>query len=247
MDLEVPFSMLHRPYRCHPMTTHFVLLPSPLLGPAVWEPVATELRRSGQVVTVVALQGAVRSPVDVLEGFYSSLPDEPVVLVPHSNAGLFMPALAARSRVLATVFVDAALPPAEARTTTPASAAFFDWLAPKADAFGVLPVWTQWWDEEEVIGLFPDATTQESVEGQQQHLPLAYFAEPLTVPQGWDAAPCAYLAFGDTYAEETRAARERGWPVTVTSGSHLEMLSRPARVAQHVRRLADEVRSADHR
>lgn len=138
------------------MTSHFVLLPSPLLGGAIWEPVATELRGAGQGVTVVALPGPVRSPGDVLEGFLSSLPDEPVVLVPHSNAGLFVPALVARSRVLATVFVDAALPPTDARTTTPASGAFYDFLAQRADASGVLPVWTQWWAEDEVGGLFPD-------------------------------------------------------------------------------------------
>lgn len=243
--------MLHiansRRYLCPLMTTHFVLLPSPLLGPAVWEPVATELRKSGQVVTAVALNGPVRSPMDVLEGFLSSLPEEPVVLVPHSNAGLFVPALGARHKVLATVFVDAALPPTHAKTTTPASGAFYDFLTAKADANGVLPVWTQWWGEEEVSGLFPDAATRERVEGQQQRLPLTYFAEPLTVPQGWDAEPCAYLAFGDTYAEETRAAYERHWSVIVRTGGHLDMLWHPARVAQQVQRLAAEVRSADSR
>ena len=228
-------------------TSHFVLLPSPLLGAAVWEPVAAELREAGQVVTVLSLQGPVRSPGDVLEGFVSSLPQEPAILVPHSNAGLFVPALAARSSVLATVFVDAALPPIGAQTVTQATGTFYDFLAEKADASGVLPVWTQWWAEDEVRHLFPDAATRERVEEQQQPLPLTYFAEPLTVPTGWDADPCAYLAFGDTYAKETQAARERRWPVTVTSGSHLEMLWQPALVAQHVQRLADEVQSADRR
>ena len=224
------------------MTTHFALLPSPLLGAAVWDPVATELRGSGEVVTVVAPPGPVRSPVDVLQGFLASLPEDPVVLVPHSNAGLFAPELSARRSVLATVFVDAALPPADAGTTTPADPSFYDFLAGKADADGVLPPWTQWWGEGDVRDLFPDVATRERVERQQQRLPLAYFAEPLTVPRGWAAEPCAYLAFGETYAEEIRAARDRSWPVTVTPGDHLEMLWNPALVAEHVRRLADEAR-----
>ena len=131
-----------RPYLAILMTTHFVLLPSPLLGPAVWEPVAMELRGPGHVVTAVVLNGPVRSPVDVLEGFLSSLPDEPVVLVAHSNAGLFVPALGVRRSVLATVFVDAALPPTHATTTTAASGVFYDFLRGTADANGVLPVWT---------------------------------------------------------------------------------------------------------
>ena len=229
------------------MSTHFVLSPSPLLGAAVWEPVATELRALGQVVTNVALEAPVRSPVNVLHNFLSSLPDGPVVLVPHSNAGLFVHALAAQHRVLATVFVDAALPPTTAGTTTPASGAFYEFLTQKADANGVLPVWTRWWDEEEATELFPDKATRECVEEQQQHLPLTYFAEPLTVPQGWDAEPCAYLAFGDAYAEETRIAHDRHWPVAVMSGGHLEMLWHPGRVALHVQRLADELRKADSR
>ena len=65
------------------------------------------------------------------------------------------------------------------------------------------------------------------------------------MPEGWESGPCAYLAFGDTYAEETRAAHERRWPVAVTAGSHLEMLWQAARVAQQVQRLADETRIAD--
>jgi len=67
--------------------------------------------------------------MDALEDFLAALPDEPVVLVPHSNAGLYVPALAVRRRVLATVFVDAALPPTNARTTTAAPASFYGFLA----------------------------------------------------------------------------------------------------------------------
>ena len=223
------------------MTTHLVLLPSPLLGPAVWEPVEAELRDAGQAVTTVALERPVRSPADVLEGLLTCLPDEPVVLVPHSNAGLFVPALAARRVVAATVFVDAALPPLDAPTTTTAPPAFYDFLVGKAAGSGVLPVWTEWWGEDEVSGLFPDAATRERVEAQQQRLPLSYFTEPLTVPAGWAAMPCAYLAFGDTYAQETRTAQDSDWPVSVMPGGHLEMLWQPGHVAQELRRLADEL------
>lgn len=216
--------------------THFVLVPSPLLGNAVWEPVAAELRRTGHAATAVALGGSVRTPRDVVETVLAVLPDEPVVLVPHSNAGLSAPLVAELGRVAATVFVDAALPPADAREVTMASGPFAEFLAAKADADGVLPVWTDWWDED-LSPLFPDAPTRDGVERQQQRLPLTYFAEPLPVPPGWIGRPAAYLAFGDTYADEVAFARERGWPVSVLPGGHLEMLHHPDRVANEVRRL----------
>jgi len=92
-----------------------------------------------------------------------------------------------------------------------------------------------------VSALFPDLLTRQRVEMQQQRLPLAYFTVPLPVREGWDAEACAYLAFGDTYAEEVRAARERSWPVAMAPGGHLQMLWQPAGVAQQVERLADEL------
>ena len=216
--------------------THVVLVPSPLLGSAVWEPVAAALRGSGHTTTVVAFERPVRTPLDVVEAVLDALPDEPVVLVPHSNAGLSAPLVAERGGVAATVYVDAALPPVGAREVTAASGPLLDFVAGRADADRVLPVWTDWWDED-LTPLFPDAETQAVVEAQQRQLPLAYFTEPLPVPQEWAERPSAYLAFGDTYADETAFALTRGWPVAVLPGRHLELLHSPTRVAEEVLRL----------
>lgn len=66
---------------------------------------------------------------------------------------------------------------------------------------------------------------------------MAYFAD--AVPgERWDDLRCAYLAFGDTYADEVGVARSAGWPVEVLPGQHLEMLHHPQRVAQRVVALA---------
>ena len=139
----------------------------------------------------------------------------------------------------ATVFVDAALPPEGVRETTAASGAFLAFVTGRADAHGLLPVWTDWWDED-LTPLFPDTATRAAVEAQQRRLPLDYFTTPLPVPEGWAERPAAYLAFGDTYDAETAAARDRGWPVSVLPGRHLEVLHSPSRVAEEVQRLADE-------
>ena len=70
-------------------------------------------------------------------------------------------------------------------------------------------------------------------------MPLAYFRSRLGAPEGWQAHPQAYLALGNTYAEETAFARRLGWPTTVLDGAlHLHHLVDPDAVAAAVLDLA---------
>ena len=71
-----------------------VLLPSPLLGAASWRPVADELVRRGRPVTVASYGRPVAGPPDVLDELLAGVPEEDgLVLVPHSNAGLYVAAV----------------------------------------------------------------------------------------------------------------------------------------------------------
>lgn len=236
-------------------TPMLVLLPSPLLGRAIWEPVAGELADRGWPVSAIAATGsaagpagsaegpstvraevpAPQTPDDVLDAFLNAVPaDRDVVLVSHSNAGLYVPALVRHRRVAASVFVDAALPPLQGETPL-APAALYDLLVGKADDDGVLPVWTLWWDEADVAALFPSDEVWERVEREQARLPLSYFSSTLPVPEGWSGGlPAAYLAFGDTYAEERDQAAGRGWPTSTLPGRHLHMLVDPPQVADEI-------------
>jgi hypothetical protein len=208
------------------------LLPSPLLGPAVWKPVAERLVRSGWQVLVPPPLGAVTGPDEVVERLLAHLPDhEPLVLVPHSNAGLYVAAIAAARDVRAVVFVDAGLPSLDGTTPT-APASFRELLAGLADVDGVLPVWTSWWAADDLSGLFPDAAARAAVEAEQAALPLAYFDAGVPSPPGWADLPVAYLAFGDAYAEEAAVAEARGWPTTTLEGKHLHPLVDPDGVAR---------------
>jgi hypothetical protein len=213
-----------------------VLLPSPLLPAAVWQPVAQRLAGAGWQVGEVAGSPAPRTAEQVRAWFLSAIPaDRDVVLIPHSNAGLYVPCLVAERRVAGCVFVDAALPPASGSVTL-APERFFDFLAGKADSEGMLPPWTQWWDED-ISGLFPSPQVREQVERGQLAMPLAYFAESLPVPPGWDERPGAYLSFGSTYAAEHAAAAARGWPTAVLDGQHLHQLVDPDQVAAEIQAL----------
>jgi hypothetical protein len=213
---------------------HLLLVPSPLLGPATWAPVAGCLELAGRSVSVVDLPLR-RTVDDVVGAVVAAAGDGPVVLVPHSNAGLYAPRLGELLDVAATVHVDSALP-GDGPDTALAPAGFLDFLRGLEGADGLLPPWTQWWDD--VDHLFPDAATRSAVEAEQVRLPLAYFTQRLPVPGGWAARPAAYLGFGQTYADELAFAREQGWPVSTMRGSHLHALHDPVGVAAEVLRLA---------
>jgi hypothetical protein len=225
----------------HAMVPSLVFLPSPLLGPSVWRPVAGVLADQGWHTTICGVPEPVLSTGDVLEAFLAALPvDRDVVLVPHSNAGAYVPQLAVQRPVVAAVFVDAILPPSSGRTPL-APPEFLDVLRAKAGEDGRLPPWTIWWDEVDVAALFPNAKSRTVVEQDQQRLPLSYFTDALAVPQGWDQRPGAYLAFGDTYAADREAAAQRGWPVRTLPPGHLRQLHDPDQVAKAILALLGQV------
>ena len=147
---------------------------SPLLGPAAWG-------------TVPELLGGVVAEVDDVSSVAAGLAD--VVLVPHSNAGLYAPMLAEAAGARATVYVDAALA-GDGPDTALAPPRFLAFLETLSDDEGILPPWTQWW-EEGVDELFPDDATRAAVEAEQPRLPLSYFTARLPVPSGWADRPNA--------------------------------------------------------
>jgi hypothetical protein len=217
-----------------------VLIPSPFLGPAVWTPVASVLRSDfGITATVPAPPDpAASSPAEVLAAIEEGLPNaDDLVLVPHSNAGLYVPALVATRPVRGVVFVDAVLPPARGSVPV-APAGLRDMIRDRVGPDGNLPLWTHWWPEESVAGLFPDAETRAMVEAEQARVPFEYLTAQVDLPDGWDAVSAGYLSFGDTYSDEREDARARSWPVRTMRGGHLHMLRDPAGVATEIMELA---------
>jgi len=189
------------------------LLSSPLLGPAVWAPVSQVLTGLGWDVHLVpGPASAPRDGDEMLTHLITHLPaDVDLAVAAHSNAGLYLPALTGVRHLLASVYVDAALPAADGPVplAPPRLASF---VADLAGPDGLLPPWTRWWDEADVAPLFPDTATRAEVERQQQRLPADYFTSTIDAPTGWIDRPAAYLAFGDGYQAERRRAANWGWP-----------------------------------
>ncbi|WP_313815666.1 hypothetical protein [Citricoccus sp.] len=216
------------------MALTLVFLPSPLLGPSVWRPVAEAVEDRGLHSVIASVPAGVQTSEDVLDAFLEASPaDRDLAVVPHSNAGAFVPALVERRAVVATVFVDAILPPPHGSVPL-APPSFLAILRTKAEADGLLPPWTSWWAEEVVAELFPDAATRSAVEREQQQLPLSYFEMAMPAPRGWDQRSGAYLALGDTYTDERDDAVRRGWPTNTLRGGHLHQLHDPESVADTI-------------
>jgi pimeloyl-ACP methyl ester carboxylesterase len=211
------------------MAPSLMLIHSPFLGPATWRSTARALESKQRSVYLPSLLAVAKSappywPAGV-ESIVRSAADDPVVLVPHSNAGLYVPAVldALGEQVRGVVFVDAALPGAGHHTTP-------DFLRKLVTVDGLLPPWTSWWAEADVDALFPDAPTRTEVEAEQ----------PPPAPQDWTTPSAGYLWFDRPYDKGAAQATLRGWPTAHLAGNHLHMLTDPHAVATAVVDMASD-------
>jgi hypothetical protein len=227
----------------------FVLVHSPSVGPATWQPVARCLAEAGERVAVPSLLPVGDGPppywervVAAVAGDLSGLDQaEPLVLVGHSNAGVFVPVLVSGlgRPVARCIFADATVP--ALRGSTPmAPADFLPFLRGLTGPDGRLPRWTDWWDEADTASMYPDADSRAAMTAQEPRLPLDYYLEQVPAPASWSDRRCGYLRFSAGYESEAELARQRGWPVRTVPGEHLHQLVDPMGVSQVIRELAED-------
>jgi hypothetical protein len=227
-----------------------ILVHSPSVGPASWQPIADELSRRSIVASVPDLRriGAGGPPYwpRVAEAIQASAielqPAGPVVLVAHSNAGLFLPTVAdaLAEPVAAAIFVDAAIPTAGSSSPV-APIEFQQWLQGLASPDGMLPRWTDWWSDTDVEAMLPDPAIRAAIVEDQPRLPLDYYRQRLPVPASWAATRCGYLQFSAAYDAEAETARSRDWPVERLPGDHLHQVIAPGPVTDALLRLVCEL------
>jgi hypothetical protein len=138
------------------MSVTFVLIHSPLVGPATWALVAKELERRGHRAIVPSLVEALGSGSEfrgaiancVARAVEHAGADQPLVLVGHSAAGAFLPVIreSLLNRVLAYLFVDARLPEWNASLFDASSAEIVEHQRALAKD-GWLPRWSDWFGE----------------------------------------------------------------------------------------------------
>lgn len=219
-------------------TARLCILPSPLLGPAGYLPLAGALRERGVPTVVASLPAGEVMPAGVLHTFGAmAAHHRATVLVAHSNAGYYAPTLG-DSLDLPVAYLDAALPAPGVAETRLAPAQFAEFIEALPLTDGLLPPWPAWWDRADVAALFPSEVWLDRVTREAPRLAPEYFTTPMPVPPGWAARPAAYLGFGDTYAAELAFAEEAGWVVRREAGHHLQHLADPDRVADLLVELA---------
>jgi hypothetical protein len=223
----------------------FVLVHSPATGPSTWRWVAEELAARGHQVTVPSVPPAATAlGWSAFVGAVGALArglDSPV-LVGHSGAGPLLPRIATRLRPRALVFVDAGVPP-EAGETTPVPAEFLEFLQGLASG-GVLPPWSEWFGPDSMREQIPDDHKREIVSAELPPLPLSYFQARVPVPAGWTSTRCGYILLSDAYAEEASKAAASGWPVVRLPGAHLDIVTRPAAIADAILSVAGGLAAA---
>jgi pimeloyl-ACP methyl ester carboxylesterase len=227
----------------------FLLVHSPSVGPSTWQPVASQLRDAGHEAVVTSLLAVgdgeppfwPKVPAAVRDGVAGLDTAQPVVLVVHSNAGLFAPVIAHELRrpVSCLIFADASIPPAAGEAEV-AESEFVPFLRELAGDDGRLPQWTSWWSDADVAPMLPDPRLRLVITAEQPRLPLAYYLERIPVPAGWDERPCGYLLFSDAYEGQADQARSRGWPVRTMPGQHLHQVVDPAGVTEALLELAGQ-------
>jgi hypothetical protein len=201
----------------------FVLVHSPSVGPATWA-AAERLTERGWPAVVPSLLAVGEGGPPFWPRICAAVGDrlsgtetgEPVVLVAHSNAGVFIPVIrrSLAQPVACSIFVDASLPAARGQTPM-AGGEFLPFLRGLAGPDGRLPPWTDWWDEPEVEPMFPDPATREAVIGSGP--PAAPVSRPRSSSPRPAASRCRAKAFSSSssassWAEPTCSiSREPRW------------------------------------
>jgi hypothetical protein len=230
------------------MDALFVLVPSPLVGPGCWTPVADGLRRQGIESVIPVLKddgtGAAgpywRQHTDAVRRALEVIPaEQPLVFVGHSGAGPLLPILSqsASQRVHGYLFVDAGLPhPGKSRLDEIRMGApdFAAALERDLLAGGRFPNWT----DDDLREIIPDDQRRAELLAELRPRPLAFFTETLPDVPGWLDAPCGYTLFSQAYTAAAEQARSAGWPVRAFEAGHFHMLVDPNAVAPALAEMA---------
>ena len=224
----------------------FVLVHSPVTGPATWRWVGAELTDRGHRVSIPAVPaGATSLGWPAFVGSVAALARgsaKPVV-VGHSGAGPLLPLIGDRLGAGALVFVDADVPP-ESGSTPLVPEEFLEVL--RGLAIGKrLPPWSEWFGPDEMAALIPQDDNRALVCAELPSLPLAYFEDRVSVPDGWSATTCGYVQLSDAYAEQAAKAEDSGWPVARLAGQHLDIVTQPGAVADAILTVAGLPAAAD--
>ncbi len=217
-----------------------VLLHGPLVGPAVWRPVAIEAARRGIEATVPGLAdpGRLDPPWygNLAEGVAAQIAGGgPATLAVHSAAGGLATSVVAASHgvIRHVVFVDAILPHPGRSWFETAGDDFAAMVRGKAEE-GRVPAWDRWFPPGAIGGLIEDPEARAAFEAELRPLPEAFLDEKAPELELPDAVGWSYLRLSKVYEDEARLARHQGWPTLRLDRHHLATMTHPAEVLSSI-------------
>jgi pimeloyl-ACP methyl ester carboxylesterase len=222
------------------------LIHSPLVGPLTWSLVAEEMSQGGKRAVVPHLRNDETRPEPfwqqhgeiIAEAVQTLPPEEPMIFVGHSGAGLLLPSAAERCgrEIAGYIFVDAGLPAGDScRFDLFGSPEEVEQFRGAAEE-GYLPVWSA----EDLREVIEEPVLRERFVEELAPTPVALYEEIIPVLNTWPDAPCGYLRFSDFYLLSLAQARRAGWVVEEIPGGHFEMLNRPGEVARVLVKMAEK-------
>jgi hypothetical protein len=162
-------------------------------------------------------------------------------VIGHSGAGVFLPAIGEAVGNPVLVFVDALIPPPSGAHTTPSEVAE---LLDAQTFDGVLAKWWDWWPEDLLEEMVPDAATRSALNAEMPNVPRDFYDHVVPVPDRWSERPCAYVRLSAAYQSAFEEANRRGWPSTALDGNHLTLVTEPSMVLDAIEAVVDLVSPA---
>jgi hypothetical protein len=208
---------------------HWLLVHPPLLGPAVLEPLAAELRARGETAVVPDLRGQVDPAAGWPERYARAAAAPADVVLGFSGAGVVLPAVAITAGASRVIWVDALIP-ARSGATVPDADIRSRIAGLVRD--GRIADWTTWWGEDVFDRLVPDAALRAAIRAEGHQLPADFYDVAVPVSEVWPEDGARYVQLSPAYDADAAEARARGWEVTGgPGGAHLDVATDPARVA----------------
>lgn len=161
---------------------------------------------------------------------------EQIIVVGHSGAGAYLPAIAeavaasGAGHVAGLAFVDARLPHPGRSDFDTSPPEFADALTAMARD-GRVPPWNEWFPPETLASLIPDEAQRESFLAELHPVALDYFREPMPHTPSRPETSCAYLQLSEGYREQADQAAASGWLTSRLPAHHLALLTDPGPVA----------------
>ncbi len=233
----------------------WLFIPSPLLGPASWQPVATRLVKLNQPAIIAAPDMTTTAEVDHITPWVNEIlttdppaDDLPTVVVAHSAACPRAPLVVDRLigkgwPIDAMILVDGRFPDGRALTgSCHRYASMLDGMVRPDD---YLPPWPRWWGSL-VEGLVIDPEARDQVFSEAPPVPRSWFDQGCPVPELPRYVGKAFLSFGPGYGDAFDDARAAGWLSRRLDGDHLHQVVEPAAVSAALLGIVADLASTDH-